>query len=311
MAAGHVLPGFGDPVSRLHRVRSVKYPLDRKTLLEIEQKTRLQKDEFEQIKRAACDLWQYPQNNETTYDTFFSERRADDLMVCRPTSPGRRNKPHPTPVFLTTRLHYIPGLHNAETTVGKEAYKVDASCPPNEKKLRQAMRQKYQSHLSDAMVEQYKDAFGLTKDLEPRAAQAAEAWLKIADDSDREAVIASLRKERENIIGTTEKGGHRPHTSVPSYASVNRWMRYAGAREADAVGRIVGMIQSGPNGGVYNPHLPENPYHSRPYPQNLLEQREKDIAATVRVQFQRPKPSRGDFLMHPDWPPSIYHHRIP
>ena len=97
MATGHVLPGFGTPVSSLRRVQSAGYPLDKKTLLEIAQQTRLQQEEILNIRKNACQLWMYPQKHETSYDNHFAERPADEVRTVRPTSPTRRNKPHPIP----------------------------------------------------------------------------------------------------------------------------------------------------------------------------------------------------------------------
>ena len=97
MATGHVLPGYGDPVSQLRRVRSAGYPLDKKTLLQIAQDTKLKREEMDYIRNNARSLWSYQENQETSYDNHFAERRADEIMTLRPTSPTRRNKPHPIP----------------------------------------------------------------------------------------------------------------------------------------------------------------------------------------------------------------------
>ena len=70
--------------------------------------------------------------------------------------------------------------------------------------------------------------------------------------------------------------------------------------------RIVKTLESDPDRGYVSP----NPYHAKPARQTLSSMRRRDIAATANFRFQG-KPSRGDFLMHPDWPPTIPHHRIP
>ena len=69
--------------------------------------------------------------------------------------------------------------------------------------------------------------------------------------------------------------------------------------------RIVNTLDTDPDKGYVAP----NPYHGKPV-QSLLSLRKRDIANVANVRFQ-PKPSRGDFLMHPDWPPTIPHHRVP
>ncbi|XP_076467530.1 uncharacterized protein LOC143298546 [Babylonia areolata] len=300
MATGHVLPGYGDPISRLRRVQSAGYPLGKRTLLKIAQETRLEQTEMDAIRQNARRLWSYKDCHETTYDDQYAERPADGLVTVRPTSPTRRNKPHPLPVFLTNRLHYIPGYQNADTTVGKDAYKVDASVLPEEREQRTSVRKKYIGRPDSAMVSPYRDPFGVRDHLDDRSAQAAEAWLKIADDKDRGNVMHVIEKYKAAEGARCQKAGISPRPAT-AYPSTHRWMRYAGAKEADAVGRIVQMIDSDPDKGYAAPE---------PAP-TLLSLRRRDIAATANVRIQRPKPSRGDFLMHPDWPPSIYHHRIP
>lgn len=106
MATGHILPGYGDPVSRLRRVRSVGYPLDKKTLSALQQQARLDQNEFESIRSNARQLWSYSQNHETSYNNHFAERVADELMQSRPTSPTRRNKPHPQ-MYVCSKCVYV------------------------------------------------------------------------------------------------------------------------------------------------------------------------------------------------------------
>ncbi|KAL8590920.1 hypothetical protein ACOMHN_005243 [Nucella lapillus] len=300
MATGHVLPGFGDPISKLRRVQSAGYPLDKQTMLRIAQDTRLNRDEVDAIRSNARRLWSYKEKQETTYDNHFMERPADELMSVRPTSATRRNKPHPMQVFQTNRLHYIPGYHNADTALRREAYRVDASMPGEEREWRVAARRKYVGQGDAVMAGAYRDTTGLKDQLDGRSVQAAESWLKIADDKDRDNVMQVVDKYRGEELARDERAGipRRPSTAYPS---MHRWMKYAGAKEADSVGRIVDTLASDPDRS-YGPCDPAP---------TLLSQRRRDIAATINVRFQRPRPSRGDFLMHPDWPPSIPHHRIP
>ncbi|KAK7495285.1 hypothetical protein BaRGS_00013467 [Batillaria attramentaria] len=302
MATGHILPGYGDPVSRLRRVQSAGFPLDKKTLLDIAQQTRLEQQQFESIRNNARRLWSYPDRNETSYDNHFAERPADELMQLRPTSPTRRNKPHPPMVFLTTRLHYIPGYNNADTTVGKEAYQVDASVPVDQQAERKAVRRKYLGRQDPAMVNTYKDPFGLRQTLDGRSAQAAEAWMKLADDADRDNVLHVIQREKDKARTRDVESLPRAKTAYPS---TYRWMRYAGAKESDSVGRIVNTLNSDPDGTCY---IQPNPYHARPV-QSVTSMRMRDIASTRNVRYQS-KPSRGDFLIHPDWPPTLEHHKV-
>lgn len=307
MATGHILPGYGDPVSRLRRARSAGFPLDKKTLLEIAQQTRLEQQHFEEIRHNARRLWSYPDRNETSYDNHFAERPADELMQARPTSPTRRNKPHPPQVFLTTRLHHIPGYSNADTTLGKHVYQVDASLAPEQQAVRNDVRRKYHSSQDSALVKAYRDPYGLKQVLDGRSAQAAEAWMKIADDADRDNVLQVIQQEKTEQVAEDQSQIPRAMSRArTAYPSTYRWMRYAGAKEADAVARLIGTLQTDPD---MKHDVSSKVYHGRPV-DSVTAMRMRDIMATRNVRFQR-KPSRGDFLMHPDWPPSLEHHKVP
>jgi hypothetical protein len=52
-------------------------------------------DELEQIKNKTRQVWSAKDNSETTYGHFHSEPKLSDKARLRPTSPNRRNNPHP------------------------------------------------------------------------------------------------------------------------------------------------------------------------------------------------------------------------
>ena len=57
--------------------------------------------------------------------------------------------------------------------------------------------------------------------------------------------------------------------------------------------------------------LGEDNYYGLPKPTDVISQRFDDIDKTKNVtirNFQRTK--RGDFLMHPEWPPNFTAHRL-
>lgn len=97
MATGHILPGYGDPVTRLRRVQSVGcYMLDSTTLRECEKAACLSQEEFSQIRESARQLWKKQCPQITTYETYFSDGKIREMTQPRPTSRDRRNNPHPT-----------------------------------------------------------------------------------------------------------------------------------------------------------------------------------------------------------------------
>ena len=106
MATGHILPGYGDPVSQLRRVRSAGcYPLDSFSLYERKRAAELSKREFEQIRENARRMWSTNSPRETTYDSFFKDKDVMEITHTRPTSSYRHNNPHP-PQWVSLSLPF-------------------------------------------------------------------------------------------------------------------------------------------------------------------------------------------------------------
>lgn len=94
MTTGHILPGR-HPVTDLRRAKSA-YPLglnseDYETALSLDQGT------LGAIRSRARDLWSVPDREQTTYNFFHNEEQLQGHAppFSRPTSPTRKNKPHP------------------------------------------------------------------------------------------------------------------------------------------------------------------------------------------------------------------------
>jgi len=286
MATGHILPGYGQPVSRLRRARSAGcYPLDNSTLLELKQKALASRRELDSIKENAKCQWMRNTTQPTTYDSHFSGGEVTEITTARPTSSHRHNNPHPPMVFLTNRLHYIEGMQNADVRLGKSVYRIDASVKPSELDRRRAPREKFVARPDTALINQYKDPFGFRRQLPPRQAQAAEAWVKLADDQDRDQVLEAMKENSEFLEGAQS----RPRTAIPS---LHRFMKIAGAEERDATSRILQTLRTDPA------------------PPTVGQAHQRDVAATARY-YTKPGQARGTYSMHPDWPTSIPHHRVP
>ncbi|XP_005108273.1 uncharacterized protein LOC101845427 [Aplysia californica] len=300
MATGHILPGYGDPVSKLRRARSAGcYPLDNSSLLDLQNAARLTEREFEQIRQNARNIWLKTSPRSTTYDTFYSGGEVREITNPRPTSSHRHNNPHPPQVFLTNRLHYIEGYHNPDTTVGKSMYKIDASLSKSEQERRRAPRLKYIARPDSALVNQYKDPFGFRNHLPPRQAQAAEAWVKLADDADRERILDVVKEQGEGNQPQEEDAENRPKSAYPS---LHRWMKFSGAEEYDSTSRIVQTLQSDP--------LRQNGFTGSLPHYSLGHKAREDIRSAGMYRF-KPRLRRGEYSMHPDWPTSLPHHKVP
>ncbi|XP_061189356.1 uncharacterized protein LOC133197374 [Saccostrea echinata] len=307
MPTGHVLPGYGQPVTYLRRAKSA-YPLDKTKIKEyaVLNVPAPDRNELLRIKNQAKNQWMGLDRSATTYDFQFKPKYLDQPTPSRPTSPTRKNKPHPPLVFLTNRLHYIPGYHNADTTINKPVYQVDASVPFEEQAQRWAIRDKYIGKPSAKAINQYTDKYGYREYFDPVEAQAAEAWTKISDEKDLYQLPNVLEEQKGKHItepnvehGIPLEEPQRPKTAL---ASTYRWMKYAGAAENLELHRALEAIRN-------REQLPNMMRYSRSGIGSTEMRRREDIEAMQRTRYIS-KPSRGDFLMHPDWPPSIPHHRV-
>lgn len=74
--------------------------------------------------------------------------------------------------------------------------------------------------------------------------------------------------------------------------------------EADVIACIMHKLASDPDkqGGF------RKQSHSVPV-QTLISMRRNDILSASKIHHQS-KPSRGDFLIHPDWPSTLPHHKV-
>lgn len=200
----------------------------------------------------------------------------------------------------------MPGYHNADTTINRPVYQVDASVPYEEQAQRWALRDKYIGKPSAKAINQYTDKYGYREYFDPVEAQAAEAWTKLADDKDLYQLPNVLDEQKGKHItepnvehGIPLQEPQRPKTAM---ASTYRWMKYAGASENMELHRALEAIR---NRG----QMPNMMRYSRNGIGSTEMRRRDDIEAVQRTRYVA-KPSRGDFLMHPDWPSSIPHHRV-
>lgn len=309
MATGHILPGYGNPVTRLERARTA-FPLDRQKLTEITERNvpALDQRTLDNIRNKARNAWLQPDYSPTTYNHFHNELRLDEPTQSRPSSPTRRHKPHPKPVFLINRLHYVPGYHNPDATMGKDVYRIDDSFSEEERQLRRHQREKFVPRHLPAAVDQFRDQPYVphTDAIVPGEVWGAQAWLKVADDNHKDEVVNAVQDYREkdlfNVsLSPTPKYGRdiipRPHTVIPSNY---RWMKRAGVAESEQLCQILY--------GRYPPSTMQ-PLGSVGEPNTLQLRRQQEINAVKKHRYVH-RPKRGEFLIHPEYPPTMPHHRI-
>jgi len=71
-------------------------------------------NELTAIKLNAKKIWSQKDKEETTYAHYFKEPEVKEKTPLRPSSPTRRNNPHPSLIFLTTKMNYIHGHYNSQ-----------------------------------------------------------------------------------------------------------------------------------------------------------------------------------------------------
>ena len=99
MATGHLNPGQGNIVTTLQRARCAQmnsYDAGGQNLRNLQGAPN--ESNLDAIRRQARDTWMKPNSNETSYQDHFKDRHVEvgEFQRTRPTSAGRKNKPHPT-----------------------------------------------------------------------------------------------------------------------------------------------------------------------------------------------------------------------
>lgn len=230
---------------------------------------------LDRIRLRAKEVWLQPIERETTYLDFYK----DQLSVLdeptshrtRPSSPTRLNNPHPPLVFLANRLHSIPGYHNADAAQGQTSYRVDASVPSAEQERRRLLRCKYTTRPNTAAVNQFS------------------SW-----KNDESAEQGGIDKENysADIHGVD---GLNPNRFFPS---LHRYLKGAGAAERKYL--------TGVQNRYCNQTLGSSTSRQgdRTYPTGGSKSAREWNRYTPR------HAKRGDFLIHPEWPPTVPHHRL-
>lgn len=87
MATGHLNPGYNRVVTKFKSALS--NPSGEP------QNPKINQSELDEIRMKARHVWSAKDNSETTYGYYFSDPMIKQKANLRPTSPTRRNNPHP------------------------------------------------------------------------------------------------------------------------------------------------------------------------------------------------------------------------
>ncbi|XP_072899047.1 uncharacterized protein [Hemitrygon akajei] len=147
----------------------------------------LDHEEFEKIKQKASTMWREEHENRlrniTTYSAEYRKKQLDEPTqnLVRLHSPTRLHKPHPPEIFLVTRLHKIPRHHNnSESTITL------SSQDKWEEVLRQSPGWCKSNRLPQAPLKTSRSRETLHNN--SNAVRVAEAWAKLANEKDLQAV---------------------------------------------------------------------------------------------------------------------------
>ncbi|KAJ1216636.1 hypothetical protein NDU88_004237 [Pleurodeles waltl] len=197
---------------------------------------------LEEITRRARSAWGYEERrrakSSTVYGGEFGQKLLDEpsRTRVRPSSPTRRNKPHPPEVFLVTRLRSLPGYFNCATDRGHEMPSVGKNTQMSNRK--QSQHVKIPQHIfTDSNIH-----------------LATQAWMKIASERDCKAIECMINsaaeKEQKNKTEMGRKSYiHQALTQAvrpEAVASAHRWLKKADAEETAAVERLLKTLSSGP-----------------------------------------------------------------
>ncbi|XP_063776670.1 uncharacterized protein LOC134921521 isoform X2 [Pseudophryne corroboree] len=206
-----------DPLGQDYQCRPVKAKYD-----EIRCKAQLQHSQ--EIQRKA--------RSATVYAGEYRTKQLDESFqsTMRPSSPTRMNKPHPPEIFLITTLHNLPGYYNCNI------YKNFAASHQQSKGTHS--EQHNQVHI-------FRDA---------NSNIAAQAWLSLASDKDREAVKNMIRfvseKPAKKVNMYRKKNtlyqAFTHHVKPEFIASAQQWLMGAGTVETAAVERLLQTLSTAP-----------------------------------------------------------------
>ncbi|OCT99740.1 uncharacterized protein LOC108699458 [Xenopus laevis] len=175
--------------------------------------------------------------NATVYAGEYGQKQLDGTTrsKMRPSSPTRKNNPHPPQIFMITKLHNQPGYYDCEK--GTLAKSGNSSLYLQHKDILNGKKNK---------VEIFSDQ---------RLNFAAEAWMKLASDKDRAAVQKMMDFVTES---------HEKHKEIPDKrrlrcqaliqlvkpelsVSAHRWLKEAGVYEIASVEKLMNTLSTAPD----------------------------------------------------------------
>lgn len=299
----HVLTNHGYPHDLRFRSKSAEIFREHER-----RKEGIPRTEFDKIRSLSRQSWQRSWENPgdplptvkcnhfvTTYSTTHNYKALQEPTPCRPTSPTRRNNPHPTRSFLRLHLRQAKGFPKPKEKPGQDP--CDVGYKPEEPNDKQQTMYYTLWEMKD------REKRGMDKVLKatmtPNAVPAAQAWVRNAGMKDRKIVSKMLDVVHDTQnVDQTISSTFRPDI-VPA---VNRWLKKAGNEEQQAVMRLIRTLASNPvNDGTIDPEYTGQQHPDRyilgKYTVCQSGNKGKGIPITVKNHF----PKKSHFKAHPAW----------
>lgn len=222
------------------------------------------KEELKDIMSKSKSLWSVKDTYETTYGSSYRDYEFKEKPFVRPSSPTRKNNPHPPKVFMSSHLRDIPGYFNDNPAI------LEKSNNNSIETQRPLTANPSVKRPESAVV--YNNTNEYFSSLFPNEASEMEnTFTKAGVDTNVKSTNESRSQTRNDF----------EHTKIITTADKQRV-----------------TLQS----NLLNPYLYDD----------YREYREKYANKTHgMLNPDRKRPSRGDFMIHPDWHARLKHHRLP
>lgn len=291
MTIGHPNAGYTDAVTK-HRL-ALNNPTGARTAF------KKSPEELADIKKSAKEVWSAKDNYETTYGRYHGPHKYDK-QIYRPSSPERKNNPHPKKVFLTTRMSQIPGCFDDNDFEGRSRAKLKIPEFPNAE----------HSQILPPSTKHFSNTNEYFQSLHPSETANTENYFKQAgidtslnnfDYNTNSAKPSSRHFSYETNNNETKSMFNLHNNSTGDSEYRAEYMGKSSKDEIDAR-PLKPTAENRLQTNATNPYL-YNDY--RVY-------REKYANGDHGVPNpDAKKPSRGEFLIHPDWHARLKHHRLP
>lgn len=268
-------------------------------------------EEFEKIKHKASAVWREEHENGlksvTTYSAEYKKKQLDEPTqnLVRPHSPTRRNKPHPSELFLVTRLHKIPRHYNtakgASILPSRDKWEEVLRLSPGWCKSNPLPQAAVNSNRTREKQQKLTDVIAVCSSFQTlfsnsNTVRVAEAWMKFANEKDRQAVNRMMDCAISASVDITRS--NTPRQSYISQAlsrfvkcqyitSINHWLQKAKNEETSAVERLLRTLSRINPRNVQGPHF--------------------QLANCACLCEMTSKPYIYDYQIHPEWVTQPWH----